>query len=182
MEEERGFTLTELVVTTAMFLVVSAIGASILFPAITAAKADAQIARVIGALQLARDTAITRQRDIELTIDEAAGMLRLLRIDDGQQVPFLEIALESGVTFRRFDDLGDTPDTFGGEGAVEFGGAARLLFISDGSLVGADDLPVNGSMFFGIENEPESARAITLTGTTARARKYRRNNGEWIAQ
>ena len=178
---ERGFTLAEVIVATAVFVVVAAIGAAVLFPAITSAKADSQISRVIGALQLARDTAITRQRDIELTIDEEAGILRLTRIEAGEPVTFLEIALESGMRFLRFDAL-DTPDSFGGEGAVEFGDAARLLFISDGSLVGADDLPVNGSMFFGIENTPASARAITVTGTTARARKYRRNNGEWIAQ
>lgn len=180
--QQRGFTLSELAVATAVFMVVAAIGGAVLFPAITAAKADSQVARVIGALQLARDTAIARQRDVELTIDEDAGILRLARIEDGDPTPFLEIALESGVKFLRFADLGDTPDGFGGDGAVEFGDAARLLFISDGSLVGADDLPVNGSMFFAIDNQPESARAISVTGTTARARRYKRNNGEWITQ
>ena len=35
--------------------------------------------------------------------------------------------------------MGDTPDGFGDGGDIDFGGAARLLFISDGSLVDEDD-------------------------------------------
>ena len=178
---ERGFTLWELLATVAIFTTVAGLGAALLTPAITAARADAEIKRVIGVLQVARETAITRQRDIELSIDEDAGIIRLVRIEGGEEEPFLEIALEHGVRVLRFDDMGGTPDGLGGEGAVDFGGSARLLFISDGSLVGPDDLPVNGAMYFAIAATRQSARAITITGTTARARHFRWNNGEWIA-
>jgi prepilin-type N-terminal cleavage/methylation domain-containing protein len=179
---QRGFTLPEVLVAIAFFTIVSGIGSAILGPAVTTARIDSQVKRVIGFLQLARETAITRQRDVELLVDEDAGVFRLVRIDEGVEVPFMELALESRVQLRRFDDMGDTPDRFGGAGAVNFGTAARLLFISDGSLVGDDDMPVNGTLYLAMAGQPETARAITLTGTTARPRSYRWMGESWIAR
>jgi prepilin-type N-terminal cleavage/methylation domain-containing protein len=179
---QRGFSLPEVLVAITLFSIVSGVGVAILGPAVTTAKADSQVKRVIGLLQLARETAITRQRDVELLVDEDAGVLRLVRIDEGIEVPFMEIALENRVQLHRFDDMGDTPDGFGGGGAVNFGGAARLLFISDGSLVSDDDMPVNGTLYFAMDGQPQTARAITLTGTTARARSYRWMGESWIAR
>jgi type II secretory pathway pseudopilin PulG len=180
--QEHGYTLPEMVITVALFMVMAAVGMAVLSPAITTAKTDSEIKRVIGLLQVARETAITRQRDVELRIDEDAGVLRLVRIDDGDEFPFLEVTLEGRVRFHRFDGMGNTPDGAAGDGAVEFGGSERLLFISDGSIVDESDLPVNGSMYLGIDGTPLSARAVTLTGTTARTRTYRWSNDEWVAQ
>jgi prepilin-type N-terminal cleavage/methylation domain-containing protein len=179
---QRGFTLPEVLVAIAFFVIVSSIGAATLAPAVTAARTDSQVRRVIGLLQLARETAITRQRDVELLVDEGAGVLRLALIDQGVEVPFMELALENRVALHRFDEMGDTPDGFGGGAAVNFGTAARLLFISDGSLVGNDDMPVNGTFYLAVEGQPETARAVTVTGATARARAYRWMATSWIAQ
>jgi len=179
---ERGFTLVEMIIAAAVFMVMSAVGLALLSPAITGARTDSEIKRVIGVLRIARETAITRQRDVELRIDEAAGILRLVRIEEDGEFPFLEMTLEGRVRFLRFDGMGDAPDGPAGDGAVEFGDSARLLFISDGSLVDETDLPVNGSMYFGIAEAPFSARAVTLTGTTARARSFRWNEDGWAGQ
>ena len=76
----------------------------------------------------------------------------------------------------------DTPDAFGADAPASLGGATRLFFISDGSLVDEDSLPVNGTIFLGTADRPASARAITITGTTARARRYRWMGTGWVTQ
>ncbi len=174
--QERGFTLNEAVITIAIFLTASAMAVAPLMSAVTIYRADGQAQRVIGLLQLARETAIMRQRDVQLIADPGARRLRLVLHDDGVQTLLREVTLEQGVEFRQFDGMG-APEGLGADGPIDFAGAPTLLFISDGSLVGDDDLPVSGTIFMGIPGQPVSARAVTINGTTARARLYDWNNG-----
>lgn len=176
VRSQRGFTLNEVVVTIAVFLTASAMAISPLMSAVTFYRADGQAQRVMGLLQLARETAIMRQRDVELVADPAARRLRLVLHDGGQQTLLREVSLEYGVQFRQFDGMG-APEGLGDDGPIDFGGAPALLFISDGTLVGDDDLPVSGTIFLGIPGQPASARAVTINGATARARLYDWNNG-----
>ena len=179
MRNERGFTLAELLVVVAIFMTIAAMATALLMSSIVMMRADGEAQRLIGLFQLARETAIMRQRDIELTFDAAANRARLILLDNGAQIPLREISLEYGVAFRQFGGVPDTPDGFGADEAIDFDDAARLIFISDGSLVGADDLPVNGTVFLGIPGRNETARAVTITGATARARVYRWSGAWW---
>lgn len=179
VRDDRGFTLNELLVTVGILVVVSAMAVATFASAIPMVRANGQAQRLIGLMQLARETAIMRQRDVELVIDPATRRTRLMVFDGGGATILREVIFEYDVSFQRFPGMGDTPDRFGDGGDIDFGGAARLLFISDGSLVDEDDLPVNGTMFFGITGQPPTARAITLTGTTARARYYAWSGSGW---
>lgn len=179
--DQRGFTLLEAIVTIAILSVASALSVAVLTPSIAMTRVDSEVKRIVGLMQLARETAITRQRDVELAVDEENGILTLTRIEDGVLEPFMTVALESGVRIVRFEGTGDAPDQVAGEGAVEFGGAERMLFISDGSVVDEADVPVSGAIFLGLPGQAHTARVITLTGTTARPRAYRWN-GQWVGQ
>ena len=176
LNHERGFTLNEVVVTIAIFLTASAIAVAPLMSAVTAFRADGQAQRVIGLLQLARETAIMRQRDVELVTDIAGRRLQLVLRDGGEETLLRELRLEQYVQFLQFDGMG-APEGLGDDAPIDFGGAPALLFISDGTLVGDDDLPVSGTIFLGIPGQPASARAVTINGATARARLYDWNNG-----
>lgn len=179
MRDPRGFTLPEVLVTVTIFMVISAMAAATLQGAISMVRADGQAQRVIGLLQLARETAIQRQRDVELVFDAAAGRVRVLLHDGGAATAIREVTLEYGVGFRQFAGMPDTPDAFGATAMIDFGGAPRLLFISDGSFVDATDLPLNGTIFLGMAGRRETARAVTITGATARARMYRWGGSWW---
>lgn len=175
-DNQRGFTLSEVVVTIAIFLTASAMAVAPLMSALTTYRADSQAQRVIGLLRVARETAITRQRDVELVVDIAARRLRLVLHEGGNETLMRELILESGVEFLQFAGMG-APEGLGDAGPIDFSGAPTLLFISDGTLVADDDLPVSGTIFLGIPGQPISARAVTVSGTTARARLYDWNNG-----
>jgi hypothetical protein len=170
---DRGFTLPEMLVMIAFFLVISGMGLAVVNGVLPSVRIDGQISRVMGLLQHARELAIARQRDYEVRFDTTAHTVELLRREGAAEFQLQLIAFESRVKFMQFSGMGDTPEGFGDGDLADFGGASRLLFISDGSLVDENSMPVNGTLYLGIEGHRETARAITVTGSTARARFYK---------
>jgi len=63
---------------------------------------------------------------------------------------------------------------------VYFRGSTLLMFLSDGTFVDAQGNPLNGSVFLGLNNHPETARAVTVLGATGRVRGYRWTGSRWI--
>jgi hypothetical protein len=54
------------------------------------------------------------------------------------------------------------------------------MFTSEGTFVNANGDPINGTVFFSIPNQKNSARAITIMGATALIRVWRWNGREWV--
>jgi prepilin-type N-terminal cleavage/methylation domain-containing protein len=182
MRDQRGFTLVELLVATAFFTVVSGMAIALLGTALPSVRTDGEINRLIGLLQVARETAITRQRDVEVRIDEATNSVLMIRHEGDVEVPVRQLFFEYDVAFVKFDDMGDTPEEYGDDGAVNFGDATSMTFAPDGSFLAEDDVPLNGTIFLGVPGRPETARALTLTGATARTRLYGRAGAGWTAR
>ena len=79
----------------------------------------------------------------------------------------------------------DTPDGFATgppaqPGAVAFGALATRTFTSQGTLVDANGDILNGTLFLAIPNQQNSARAITVFGTTALLRYWRWDGSKWV--
>lgn len=181
MSNHRGFTLAELLIASAFFMTVSGIGVALIGSALPSVRTDGEVNRLIGLLQVARETALTRQRDVEVRIDAGTNSVLVVRHEEGTEVPIRQLFFEYNVSFRQFAGMGDTPDGYGAAAPVDFGGAVSMTFAPDGSFLADDDLPLNGTVFLGVAGRPETARALTLTGTTARARTYAWN-GSWVAR
>lgn len=188
MRSARGFTMLDTIISVAFFSVISAMGMATMGGALPSIRADSQVSRVMGMLQYGREMAISRQRDVDLRFDLLKNTMSLVRKENGVDVPVQMLIFESAVTFMQFAGMGDTPEAFGATGAIDFQGAMTGTFISDGSFVDATGVPINGTIFIGINTKRETARAITLTGTTARARFYKWSSpnqswtGGWSAQ
>jgi hypothetical protein len=88
------------------------------------------------------------------------------------------VRLENGMRFTLMG-VGDTPDLFGATGAIAFGASATRMFTSEGSFVDANGDPLNGSLFIGNPDIPDSARAVTVFGPTALLRVWRWNGLAW---
>ncbi len=172
MSNQRGFTLAELLVASAFFMTVSGMGVALLGSALPSVRTDGEVNRLIGLLQVARETAITRQRDVEVRVDPDTNSVLIVRHEEGVEVPVRQLIFEYNVSFLQFDGMGDTPETYGDASAVDFGGAVSMTFAPDGSFLAEDNVPLNGTFYLGVAGRPETARAVTLTGATARARLY----------
>jgi Tfp pilus assembly protein FimT len=141
---------------------------------------DAALNQTVAQLRHGRELAISQRRNIELRFaDERRIDLVRLEIPNGSTV-LSNVILDGNVEFRLFDDLPDTPDSFGKGSAVDFGGTERLTFLSDGTLVNDDGNPVNGSVFLGLADHAETARAVTIIGSTGRVRGYRWTGKCWV--
>lgn len=163
-----------------MALLVVVAGTSMMFTQsiMPSLRADSQSRRLVALLTYAREAAISSRRDIEVRFDLPANRVRLFRRDAGVEILMETFDFEYGVTFRQFPGLGDTPEAYGGRTVVDFGGSSTLLYNAEGGLVDETDMPANGTIFVGLTNQIQSARAISVTGTTGRPRLYRwRSNG-----
>lgn len=151
------------------------------------ARADSALATVVTELRRARDTAIAQRRDVEVQF-VSPNQIRLLRHDVGAGgvdagTTLLHAAyLENQVEFRLTPGLPDTPDGFGQDAAVAFGGAAMLLFRSEGVFTDSNPNldPLNGTVNLGIRDRVSAARAVTIFGPTALIRGYTWNGHQWV--
>jgi hypothetical protein len=90
------------------------------------------------------------------------------------------VELENRVQFRLEDGVPDTPDLFGMASALDFDLVGPWMFTSEGTFVGGSGDVTNGTVFMSIQSEANSARAITILGTTALIRPWHWNGREWV--
>jgi len=142
-------------------------------------QGDASLRIVQWQFKLAREVAINQRRSVEIRFTPPNFMTVVRRnIPNGETVVSTAV-LEHNTLFLRFNGQPDTPDGFGGALAINFGGAAAMMFTADGMFTDQAGNPLNGTIFIGQQTKPETARALTVFGPTARIRGYRWNGSEW---
>ena len=177
--DERGFSLPEILTVVALIGVLSGITIIAFQSAATTIQGDSNLRIVERQLKLARDTAVAQRRSVEVQF-AAPNELRVIRRDLPSGATLLQSAvLENNTTFLRFAGVPDTPDSFGGAGAINLGGAAAVLFTSDGMFVDGAGTPVNATVYVGQAGKNLTQRAVTIFGSTARIRTYRWNGSQW---
>jgi Tfp pilus assembly protein FimT len=181
LHHQAGFNMIELVL--AVFIACTMMGFAVLNltgiqPGM---RADAAMNLTVAQLRHGREYAVAQRRSVEIQFLED-NKIRLLRADMPAGNTILStVTLENSIEFRQFGGIPDSPDHFGNNLPVDFGGAARMIFLTDGSLVDAQGNPLNGSIFLGLADHPESARAVTVLGATGRVRGYRwTRSSTWV--
>lgn len=184
LRAEDGFTLIEI-------LVVAALGACLLAFAVfttgnglTAFKASGAMDALRSRLQVARDTAISRQRDVQLTFVDNKTLRFFVVNPDGTQTQVDELVLEGDTTFTTFAGQAAAPDAWCVDVANGFrnmNNQLTLRFNSEGALVdSATRNLVSGCLYLGKPNAPPTARAISVFGPTGRTRTYKWSNAAWV--
>jgi len=150
-------------------------------PVMSGMKANKAMYQTVAQLRRGRNLAIAQRRSIQLRyLDEYRLQLVRNELPAGE-FPLNTMSLENNCQLIKFADIPeDTPDKFGNNSAFDFGNAATLTFLSDGTLVKETGDPVNGTIFLGLPGHPEMARAITILGATGRIRGYRWTGEKWI--
>lgn len=179
LADERGFSLPEILTIVALIGVLFGITIIAFQAAAATIQGDSNLRIVERQLKLARDTAVTQRRSIEVQF-VPPNELYVIRRDLPAGTTLLHSAvLENNTTFVRFAGVPDTPDSFGGAGAINLGGAATVLFTSDGMFVDGAGTPVNATIYVGQAGKSVTQRAVTVFGSTARIRTYRWNGSQW---
>lgn len=182
---EHGFTLLEILIVSAITATLLAASMMVLPGVIDAAKGSSGSSQLTAVLRLAREQSIAERRNVEIRF-VAPGRVEGWRDDvdaDGAligQTLVQEGVLEQGVVYVRFPEVPDTPDGFSSDVTpVTFTGANPWRFTTEGQLVDANGDVVNGTVFLGLPQRPDTARAVSLFGPTAVIREWRWNGAAW---
>jgi type II secretory pathway pseudopilin PulG len=177
--------MIEMLVVVAIAMVIAGIAIIQSRPALMQIRANTAKDLVQGTLRRARESAISDRRSVKVEFlvnppaNPAGSYVRLTRLGGGVG-PDIVIAMTpipGSVIYTTFPGEPDTPDGFGNAGPIYFGGvnngpAAGMIYQSDGTFAAATGIPINGTVFMGIPNQPTTARAVTILGTTGRVRSY----------
>ncbi|NLT65836.1 MAG: hypothetical protein GXX84_04460 [Acidobacteria bacterium] len=181
---QAGFGLVDIVIAIMLMSILAGmavIGISSVLPAM---KTDKAMQEVVAQLRQARNMALAQRRNIELAFS-GTNQVEIIRIEEPDNTPNVISTLTLGnkCEFINPDQIPmDTPDGFGNTAAIDFGDAEKLIFSSEGILVDESGDPVNGTVFVGLPDEPELARAVTVLGSTGRIRGYRWTGSMWTAK
>jgi prepilin-type N-terminal cleavage/methylation domain-containing protein len=192
-ESARGFSMVEMVVVIAIALVVMSIALIQVQPALLQIHANTAKDEVQSALRLARETAISDRRNVQVEFltnppaMQAGNYVRLTRKGGGAgpDIVILTMPIQNTVIYTTFNGLPDTPDAYGNASPIYFGGvangpAAGMFYQSDGTFVTSTGVLINGTAFMGVPNQPSTARAVTVLGATGRVRSYHVSGTTWF--
>jgi prepilin-type N-terminal cleavage/methylation domain-containing protein len=177
---QSGFSLVEIVLTVAILAVMFGLAAGVTMSTVNATRADGSTVAVLNILDLARTQATSERREMQLvfTLPNKIEIFRV-EVPAGTTLVATRI-LENQQEFLKFTGVPDTPDAFGNASAIWFGATPTIRFTSDGSLLDSSGDPVNGSLFLGVQNKRETARAVTIFGATGLVRTWKWNGTVWV--
>jgi prepilin-type N-terminal cleavage/methylation domain-containing protein len=180
----HGFSVLELLVVVGIVAVLAAVAVGVTPGVLNSAKGSSGMQQLESFLKRHREMAISRRRNIEIRF-EPPNVVRSLELPvppDPSAPTLLETMIfEGGIEFVKFDDIpADTPDGFGNADAINLGGGTPVLFTSEGVFVDVNGDPINATLLTGVEDEPLTANALTILGTTATMRVWRHDGGRWV--
>lgn len=190
---DGGFSALEMVVVVSIILIVSATALFNILPSLRKSKADAARELVLGEMRRAHERAIDERRIYRLTfvppqtIQLEVGTPANLRATvSGSAAAFVQaqppLTLPQTIQFSAVPGIptagGTTPDGFGtGAAAIDFdidygGGATQIYFQPDGRALDGLNRLNNGVVYLANPNELLSSRAVSLYGSTGRAKGW----------
>jgi prepilin-type N-terminal cleavage/methylation domain-containing protein len=188
---ERGFSLLEVIVVMAVGLVITGIAVIGYQNIMQNFTINASMDAVVGQLRVARQTAISRRREVQVWFDTTTPAPDFVQHVNTQvqarpgELPFpIDPAQLSRTSqFYVFPALADTPMAFGNLSAIYIGGVSGgppiMKFTTTGAFVDGANNPLNGTIFLGIPGATASARAVTIMGATGRIRPYYWTGTQW---
>jgi prepilin-type N-terminal cleavage/methylation domain-containing protein len=144
---QDGFTMVETVVVVALALIVMGFAVINTMSSTYNAKSNAAMDALISQLRQAREMAIAKRRNVEVTFTAPNEIQLTVLTLPGEAVPtpitpvFLNDNVPGGLQFYVFSSLPDTPMAFGNSQAINLqqptgGGAWSVMFTTSGALVG----------------------------------------------
>jgi prepilin-type N-terminal cleavage/methylation domain-containing protein len=181
LKGNRGFTLIELMIVVGITAVSLGVVLAISPQMARYVKAQSGTEQFVAALRFARETAVGQRRNVEVRF-LSVNTIQIARVEipSGTTTVLQTIPLESKLQYYLMPSVPDTPDLFGNATAIAFGSSTTRMFTSEGTFVDQNGDELNGTVFFGIQNQPESARAVTIFGPTALVRTWNWNGRAWV--
>jgi prepilin-type N-terminal cleavage/methylation domain-containing protein len=191
LRRQTGYSLLELIFVLGIMGVLTGIAVVQIENSRSAARGDAAMRVVLSQMNRARELAITQRHFMRVVFDTTANEVLVIREDTTATVTVLStLPFEGGAGFSLVAGLPDTPDAFGDTAATWFTSSAGTFsstagntnvakFTPDGTLVDWNGHTANGSVFVAVPGQAETARAVTILGSTGRVRGFRWDGHTW---
>lgn len=198
---EQGFSLLEMVVVVGLAFTVMCFAVMNTLSSSQNSRANAAMDALISQLRQAREMAIAKRRNVQVTFTAPNQIQLTLLTLPGEAIPpvippvLLNDGVAGGLTFYVFNTLPDTPMGFGNSNPINLqqpggGGAWTVMFTTSGAFAGTaqaagslylatSNNPVNASLFLGVPGKINTARAVTVFGATGRVRSYYWTGSSW---
>ena len=182
-KSQSGFSIAELVVTVGVLMVGGGIAVMNIAGALRGAHVETAYQNTLDQLRFARQVAIDKRTVCRVDFAAPGTISVTQAFADGTPVTTETITLPPDVQYTIVTGMptppAATPDNLGnGNVAIDFdrvagGSGTTIFFQPDGSALDAAGRPNDGVIYVARPNELNSARAITLLGTTGRIRGWR---------
>ncbi len=190
---EQGFSLIETMVVVGVMAVLMGMALINTKNTLKDYKASAAVDTLVSQLRMARQTAISQRRYVQVTIDQSfSGVDKIQHVSfivlatvDGGATPAPQIAqFPQSTQMMGPGGVSDTPMGFGTCAAVciagTSGGPPTMMFNSSGAFTDGANNPVNGTIFIGMAGASSPVRAVTIMGGTGRIRSYSWIGTKWV--
>jgi len=182
-KSQSGFSIAELVVTVGVLMVGGGIAVMNISGALRGAHVETAYQNTLDQLRFARQVAIDKRTVCRVDFAAPGTISVTQAFADGTPVTTETITLPADVQYTIVTGMptppAATPDNLGnGNVAIDFdrvagGSGTTIFFQPDGSALDANGRVNDGVIYMARPNELNSARAITLLGTTGRIRGWR---------
>ncbi len=188
---QQGFTLIETVIVIGIISVIAAITLYQSYGSMESYRANSAMDIIVGQLRVARQLAVSQRRAVQISF--SIGTVPQTITYQVKARPFVAgdvdglpvtVPLPTQTQFLIETGVPDTPMNFGTCGASgsasavcisgTSGGPPVMYFSSTGQF-GGDEFgttPYNGTIFTGTVKRADTARAVTIMGSTGRTRPY----------
>jgi type II secretory pathway pseudopilin PulG len=186
--KEQGFTLVETLIVMGVMFILAGITIIKSFGTMESYQANSAMDVVIGQLRVARQLAISQRRAVLVSFNvNSSPQTVSYQIQARPNVngdiagPVITMPLPQNTQFVTETGVPDTPMGFGtcsSASPVCIGGITccpPTMYFSSTGQFSADEFGTtvyNGNIFIGIPNQPATARAVTIMGSTGRVRPY----------
>ena len=180
---ERGVTLVEMLVVSAVIMVGSAIAIPVTMRMVNNARGDSAVIVASTFIESARNRAVAERRNMQISFP-TENTIRIDRIEfpSGLLTLIGTTTLEGEQEFVRAFPA-DTEDNLcdNDTEALCFGPAVEpVMFTSDGSFIDSAGDVANGTIFLVKPGQIETARAVTIWGVTGMVRTWKWRGSQWM--
>jgi len=181
VKRQSGFSLLEAIVVIGIMMLLMGMAIIQSFGSTENYIVNSALDTVTGQLRVARQIAINQRRNVLLTISTGTTpqtvSYQVVPVGNEVQPAAVTVQLPPQTQFILENGVPDTPMNFGNSAAIYIGGLsggpATMQFTSTGQFTdGTGFNTMNGTLFIGIPNQPNTARAVTIMGGTGRVRPY----------
>jgi Tfp pilus assembly protein FimT len=180
-KSQLGYTMIEMIIVGALVVTGSVVVIPVTMRMVNNARGDSSVVMTATFLQSARNRAVAERRNFVLSFP-SDNSIQVSRVDvtDGTLTLVDTLILEDEQKFYRDGDTTDTPDAFGGTGAINFSGQQPVMFTSDGSLIDTQGDVTNGTIFIGKIGNGETTGAVSIWGVSGLLRSWKWRGDSWM--